>query len=78
MDADTTTIKQNITAPLNEFYHMSLNRKVYQDDIVNSGLKKTPGFKITWKYNKKVDAWSWDKYTGRFIAYKELQLVFVR
>ena len=78
VDADITIIKQNITAPLYTFYYMSLDRNVYQRDIVNSGLKKTPGFKITWKYNKKVDAWSWDKYTGRFNGYKELQLEFVR
>ena len=37
-------------------YHIKLDRSVSQDYIKNMNIDWMPGFRITWNYNKKIEA----------------------
>ena len=69
IDVDLTHWSKNITAP-SYLYYISLDRQVSAEEITNMKLDMMPGFRLSWKYDTKVEAeyrYSSDATTKEFV-----------
>ena len=74
VDAELTHLTKKITAPDEKLgrYYMRMNREVSADDISHMDLDMMPGFRLTWNYNKHVEAentYSKSDRTKEFVRY---------
>ena len=71
IDGDLTHWSKTITNPNSkDGYIVGYYRQVSQDDIKSMNLEMLPGFRLTWYYNKQVEAeakYSNDDTTKEFV-----------
>ena len=55
IESDLTKWSTNITAPFDDYFDISLDRKVPVDDTKDMKIHMMPGFTLSWKYDKHVE-----------------------
>ena len=55
IESNLTKWKTNITAPFDDYFDISLDRKVSVDETKDMNLHMMPGFTLSWKYDKHVE-----------------------